>query len=104
MNDSIILHLRLLGAGLVEPYKSNAGICYEIWHKFHVKFVNIIDCVDWRYYSGDIDFPIPSVDETQTAENIYYLSENKWDNDQHGDMRRELCIYCADYLEGVYNI
>ena len=62
--------------------------------------------VGWPEFSGDVQYPVPSLKEDYTPEEYYGLLDDVWEGD-YGDSRRRLLNYlieCAKNLELGSNI
>ena len=56
----------------------------------------------WPKYSGSRGYPVPDPEapsDLAAAYRIYYSLENHWEDSPYGNLRRELCLYVADWLE-----
>ena len=56
----------------------------------------------WPKYSGSSRYPIPDPKvpfDKAAAIGAYYSHPNLWDDSPYGNLRRELCLHIADWLE-----
>lgn len=51
---------------------------------------------EWPLFSGDIDFPVPSLDSC-SADTMYLVTENYWTGD-YGELRYELLDFLIQEL------
>lgn len=95
----VVNHLRLLGKGKILPENIRCGICSEILHKEGLNLY-AFDFSLWPKFSGDLHFPIPGCKGINSEEYYYFeYKTDKWGDNQYGDLRRELCLWLADYFE-----
>lgn len=93
----IVNYLRLIGRGDIEPAYSGTGICTNLSEKFCY-------CVDvgvfggWSKFSGYYAYPIPSTEHGLSSDEIYSRRAGMWSG-SYGDLRKELCLWLADYYE-----
>ena len=104
--NRIIKTLRAWGSGQEKPI-FNYGICGNLVHLCGlygaVAYGSLGEAFpSWPKYSGNRDYPIPDPEapsDIAAAHSIYYNHENLWDDSTYGDLRRELCLHIADWLE-----
>ena len=56
----------------------------------------------WPKYSGNRGYPVPDPEvpsDQAAACRIYYSLENRWEDSPYGNLRRNLCLHVADWLE-----
>ena len=105
--NRIIEALRAWGSGQEKPLLSYYGLCGNLIRLCGLSEAEIDDLIDeafrsWPNYSGKREYPIPGPEassDTWTAYKIYYGHPNLWDDSPYGDLRRELCLHIADWLE-----
>jgi len=99
--EDVVYHLRDLGDGTKQPVVVKRGICAELYWGFGLPYEVMYDGVmRWPKYSGRRAFPIPH--ETCTPHGAYRNHYDLWADDAYGDLRRELCLWLADYFEEKY--
>lgn len=52
----------------------------------------------WPWYSGDIDYPVPTLGPRATPRRAYRLTDDLWIGD-YGDLRMNLLGHCIKALE-----
>lgn len=82
------------------PSKPAEGICANIGMKdigiLYSEFGNLIS--DWPYFSGELEFPIPSTDPNIVTPMMQYLrGGNLWEGEQ-GQLRWNLVQFAIDKL------
>ena len=100
--SQIIKSLRAWGSGQETPL-TDYGICGNL----PLSYVAIDDLLgeafrSWPNYSGNREYPVPdpeALSDPAAARGIYNSCEDLWDDSPYGDLRRELCLYVADWLE-----
>ena len=58
--------------------------------------------LSWPKYSGHRGYPIPDPEASSdlgAACGIFYGRPDLWDDSPYGNLRRELCLHVADWLE-----
>lgn len=114
--NRIIEALREWGRGQKEPF-AHYGICGNLAHIRTLSkatiyslrgkaFCNLLDEAfsSWPNYSGNRAFPIHDPEAPSNpfaARPIYYAHEtlSLWEDSPYGNLRRELCLHLADWLE-----
>jgi len=89
--EAVIVHLRALGKGDIEPAHGSLGICWNLSEFISDdRGYDIVEFYSssWPKFSGDKECPI---DEPCGIDNL-------WDNND----RRELCLFLASCLEEDY--
>ena len=100
--NRIIKTLRAWGSGQEKPL-IDCGICGNLPFSYAEidDFLNEAFC-SWPSYSGNPEYPVPDPEapsDVAAAYRIYYGSFDLWEDSPYGDLRRELCLYVADWLE-----
>ena len=104
--NRIIKNLRAWGGGQ-ETAIVYSGICGNIVHLCSLPEAMIDDLLgeafpSWPKYSGNRGYPVPDPEapsDLAAACRIYYSLENRWEDSPYGNLRRELCLHVADWLE-----
>lgn len=104
--NRIIKTLREWGNGQ-EPLFDSVGLCGNLVHLCDLGQAAIDDLLgeafrSWPNYSGSREYPVPDPEAPSNkaaADRIYYNHYNLWDDSPYGKLRRELCLYVADWLE-----
>lgn len=104
--SQIIKFLRAWGSGQEKPL-TYYGICGNLthWRRLPEAAVNYLlrkAFLDWPGYSGNIMFPIPDPEapsDKAAASLIYDSRRDLWEDSPYGNLRRELCLHIADWLE-----
>ena len=99
--------LRAWGNGQEKPPLSYYGLCANLVHLSALSEAVIKDLLDeafprWPIYSGSREYPVPDPEAPSNkaaAYRIYYNHDNLWDDSPYGNLRRELCLHVADWLE-----
>ena len=105
--SQIIKSLRAWGSGQEEPLFSHYGLCRNLVHRCGLSEAAIDDLLDeafrsWPNYSGNRRYPVPDPEAPSSkdaASKIYYDRNHLWDDSPYGNLRRELCLHVADWLE-----
>lgn len=106
--QELIDYLRELESSIVEPtgkWGIQGGICDCLDTYIGSKIQRTSGRVmllspAWPLYSGDIDYPVPSIVHSGfSARSTYKKKDIKWGDDAYGDNRRELCEFLADTIE-----
>lgn len=107
----IIKALRAWGSGQEKPLFGPSGLCANLAHLFAPPEAVIdgllYDVFDeafrsWPSYSGNREYPVPDPEapsDIAAAHSIYYNQDNLWEDSPYGNLRRELCLHTADWLE-----
>lgn len=96
-----LLHCLInIRAGDRKPY---VGICRHIQDDQQQYVFNGL-CKEWPKYSGDKEYPVPSVDPDDTPRDAYNASGDEVYEGEYGALRLELVDYCIDRLENGYEI
>ena len=107
--NRIIKSLRAWGSGQETPLIFY-GICGNLKYLLKLPEATVSNLLeeaflDWQGYSGSIMYPIPDPEEPSdpvAAERIYHSCSTYmdfWDDSPYGNLRRELCLHVADWLE-----
>ena len=99
-----IKDLREWGSGQEKP-RVFFGICGNLAQTLPEDKVD--DLLDeafrsWPKYSGNREYPIPDPEapsDFAAAYRIYCSRHDLWDYSPYGNLRRELCLHIADWLE-----
>ena len=105
--SQIIKSLRAWGSGQEKPLLSYYGLCGNLVHLCDLSEAAIDDLIDgafrsWPNYSGTREYPVPDPEAPSSkaaAYKIYYDRRDLWDDSPYGNLRRELCLHVADWLE-----
>ena len=100
--NRIIKTLRAWGSGQEKPLV-NYGICGNL----PLSYAEIDDLLNeafcsWPSYSGNPGYPVPDPEvpsDISAAGIIYRSGRDLWDDSPYGNLRRELCLHVADWLE-----
>ena len=100
--NRIIKALRAWGSGQKKPLVY-VGICGNL----PLSCAAIDDLLSeafrsWPNYSGDPRYPVPDPEapsDKAAANRIYESRRDLWDDSPYGNLRRELCLHVADWLE-----
>ena len=104
--NRIIKTLRAWGSGQ-EPLFDSYGLCRNLVHLCGLSEAAIDDLLNgafcsWPNYSGNRVYPIPDPEtpsDRAAACKIFCCSFDLWDDSPYGNLRRELCLHVADWLE-----
>ena len=104
--NRIIKALRGWGSGQEEPFVYY-GICGNLAYRRPLSYATIENLVQeafrsWPKFSGCQAYPVPdpkALFNFSAARRIYYAHENLWEASPYGNLRRELCLHVADWLE-----
>lgn len=106
--NRIIKALRGWGSGQEEPFV-HYGICGNLADRrplSHATIENLIQEAfrSWPKFSGCQSYPVPdpkALSNVFAARRIYSAHQNfnLWEDSPYGNLRRELCIHVADWLE-----
>ena len=104
--NRIIKALREWGSGQ-EPPLDSYGLCANLVHLCGLGQAAIDDLIDgafrsWPNYSGNWGYPVPDPEAPSSkaaAHKIYDDRHDLWDDSPYGDLRRELCLHVANWLE-----
>ena len=104
--NRIIKTLRGWGSGQ-EPPLVSVGLCANLVQLCDLSEAAIDDllneaCPSWPSYSGSRGYPVPDPEAPSNkvaACGIYYNHDNLWEDSPYGNLRRELCLHIADWLE-----
>lgn len=59
---------------------------------------------EWKHFSGNSEYPVPSGDESTAPEHVYHSGENLYDKrTTYGKLRWDLIKHCAKYLRNYVN-
>lgn len=102
----IIKTLRAWGSGQEKPL-DYYGLCGNLVHLCGLPEAITDDLLggafrSWPNYSGSREFPVPAPEapsDKAAACGIYYNHDNLWEDSPYGNLRRELCLHVADWLE-----
>ena len=109
--NRIIKALRAWGSGQEEPLLSYYGLCWNLAQLCGLPEAAIDDLIDdllqeafrsWSHYSGNRKYPVPDPEAPSSkaaACKIYYDRHDLWEDSPYGNLRRELCLHVADWLE-----
>ena len=100
--NRIIKTLRAWGSGQKPPL-----VRYGICGNLPLSYAAVDDLLSeafrsWPNYSGDPRYPVPdpkAPSDKAAANRIYENRGDLWDYSPYGNLRRELCLYVADWLE-----
>lgn len=100
--NRIIRTLREWGRGRKKPFVF-LGICGNLPFS-QDRTGDLLDEAfrSWPSYSGNRECPVPDPEapsDKAAAYRIYHSRENLWDDSPYGNLRRELCLHVADWLE-----
>ena len=98
--------LRAWGSGQEKPSVSY-GLCRNLADLGILSDAAIDDLLDeafrsWPKHSGNRKYPIPdpkAPSDFAAAYRIYYGRHDLWEDSPYGNLRRELCLHVADWLE-----
>lgn len=98
--------LREWGRGQKEPL-AHYGICARfplMWTLSHATTDNLFQEAfrSWPKFSGCRMYPAPDPEarsDFSAARRIYHARKNLWEDSPYGNLRRELCLHVADWLE-----
>ena len=83
-------------------YESDDGICTS------AKLYRLPKCVcyamfrDWKYFSGDVGYPIPATYGCGQGYDAYYHYDNLYDRSiEYGQLRYKLIDHCIVYLTNL---
>ena len=103
--NRIIKALRGLGSGQEPPFGSY-GLCSNLVYLCDLPEAVIDDLLDeafrsWPSYSGGRGYPVPDpkAPSSKVAAYNIYNHGNLWEDSPYGNLRRELCLHVADWLE-----
>lgn len=104
--NRIIKALREWGSGQ-EPLFDSIGLCGNLVHLCDLPGAVIDDLLpeafrSWPNYSGNLGYPVPDPEAPSSkaaAYKIYYDRHDLWEDSPYGNLRRELCLHVADWLE-----
>ena len=104
--NRIIKTLREWGSGQKEPLVYY-GICGNLVHICTLSRATAENLIreafrSWPKFSGYQEYPVPdpkALFNFSAARRIYYAYENLWEDSPYGNLRRELCLHVADWLE-----
>ena len=99
--------IRAWGSGQEKPLLSYYGLCGNLVQLCGLSRAAIDDLLDeafrsWPSYSGSREYPVPDPEAPSNkaaAYRIYYTHDNLWEDSPYGNLRRELCLHTADWLE-----
>lgn len=102
----IIKTLRAWGSGQEKPHVKY-GICRNLRVLWNLPDAPADDLLQeafrsWSHYSGSRKFPVPDPEapfDEVAASSIYYNRHDLWEDSPYGNLRRELCLHIADWLE-----
>lgn len=102
----IIKTLRAWGSGQETPLVS-VGLCRNLRTLWNLSDAQTDDLLQeafrsWSHYSGSRKFPVPDPEapfDKAAASEIYYDRHDLWEDSPYGNLRRELCLHMADWLE-----
>ena len=104
--NRIIKTLRAWGHGQEKPI-FNSGICGNLVHLCGLYGAVVYSSLgeaflSWPKYSGNRGYPIPDPEASSDPEaacETFYGRPDLWDDSPYGNLRRELCLHLADWLE-----
>ena len=103
--NRIIKTLRAWGSGQ-EPPVDSYGLCRNLQLLWNLSDVQADDLLQeafrsWSHYSGSQKFPVPDPEAPfdEVAAYKIYWTPNLWEDSPYGNLRRELCLHTADWLE-----
>lgn len=104
--NRIIKTLRAWGSGQETPLV-NYGICGNLVHLCGLYEAVVYNSLgeaflSWPKYSGNRAYPVPDPEASSdlgAAYGIFYSRFDLWDDSPYGNLRRELCLHIADWLE-----
>ena len=104
--NRIIKTLRAWGSGREKPLVY-AGLCRNLRTLWSLPDAQADDLLQeafrsWSHYSGSRKYPVPAPEapfDKVAASSIYYNTQNLWEASPYGNLRRELCLHLADWLE-----
>jgi len=85
--------------------EGGTGICHNLSTQLMKKDICVGWSIDrllrqafqaWPKFSGDSAYPVPG------GHDVYWDTERKWAGKQ-GLLRKELCTFCAEYIESAIN-
>lgn len=99
MNKKAIAdHCRGLASGEIKPRHICHGLCSELVKVFDVQLTELVRISSYPNFSGDLLFPIKSLNKRLSAEDYYCEHLDKWSG-KRGQARRKFCAWVADELE-----
>ena len=109
--NQTIKALRAWGSGQERPFVS-CGICGNLVHLCGLPEAVVYSSLgeaflSWPKYSGNRGYPIPDPEafsDIGAACRIFYGRSDFWEDSPYGDLRRELCLHTADWLEANRSI
>ena len=104
--NQIIKTLRAWGSGQEKPSVSY-GLCRNLADLGILSDAALDNLLreafrSWPKYSGSQEYPVPNPEapsDLAAAYRIYYNHDNLWEDSPYGNLRRELCLHVADWLE-----
>lgn len=104
--NRIIKTLREWGSGQETPL-AYVGLCRNLQTLWNLSDARADDLLQeafrsWSHYSGSWKYPAPDPEAPSSkaaASKIYYDSRDLWEDSPYGNLRRELCLHVADWLE-----
>ena len=104
--NRIIKALREWGSGQETPL-AYVGLCRNLQTLWNLSDARADDLLQeafrsWPNYSGSREYPVPDPEapfDEVAASSIYYDRHDLWDDSPYGNLRRELCLHVADWLE-----
>ena len=87
-------------------FNYRVGICANVNRALYKLGLHDVDFITelhalfetWHKYSGDSDYPVPSLCKDWSAEVQYYRAEDMWAG-EYGELRIELLNHCISELE-----
>lgn len=108
--NRIIKTLREWGSGQEKPLVKY-GLCRNLQTLWNLSDARAYDLLQeafrsWSHYSGSRGFPVPDPEAPfdEIAASSIYWTQNLWDDSPYGNLRRELCLHVADWLEANRSI
>lgn len=103
--NRIIKTLRAWGSGQ-EPPLAHVGLCRNLQTLWNLSDAQADDLLQeafrsWPNYSGSWKYPVPDPEAPfdEGAASSIYWTQNLWEDSPYGNLRRELCLHIADWLE-----
>lgn len=107
--NRIIKPLRGWGSGQEPPFDFY-GLCMNLRTLWNLSDAQSDDLLQeafrsWSHYSGNWEYPVPDPEapfDEVAAHKIYSDRSDRhdlWDDSPYGNLRRELCLHTADWLE-----
>lgn len=104
--NRIVKALREWGLGQKEP-SVRYGLCRNLHTLWSLPNAQIDDLLQeafrsWPKFSGCRMYPVPDPEarsDLSAAHRSYNAHENLWEDSPYGNLRRELCLHVADWLE-----